>query len=144
MGLRMEQIPRLCAFPCFSLVGRCLKQVLTQNVPRLVLIAPVWRTQPWYRLLLELSIAPPRLRPDIPGLLTKQQEVHTLTNLQLAGWLVSGNHTWQQAFRYQLISCFSLHGERVLQTLIPQLGVNGPAGVVNEKLIQFVQISLPS
>ena len=73
------------AFPPFSLVGRWLKQVLTQSVPTLVLIAPVWRTQPWYRLLLELSIAPPRLLPPIPGLLTKMQEVHPLTNFQLAG-----------------------------------------------------------
>ena len=71
------------AFPTCSLLGRCLKQVLTQSVPALVLITPVWRTQPWYPLLLELSIAPPRLLPNITGLLTKQQEVHPLTNLQL-------------------------------------------------------------
>ena len=43
------------AFPPFSLLGRCLKQVLTQSVPTLVLIAPVWRTQPWYPLVLELT-----------------------------------------------------------------------------------------
>ena len=131
------------AFPPFSLVGRCLKQVLTQSVLTLVLIAPVWRTQSWYPLLLELSIAPPRLLPQVSGLLTKQQEVHPLSNLQLAGWLVSANHTRQQAFRDQLRTCLSQHGERVLQTLIPQLGENGPAGAVNGKLIQFVQISPP-
>ena len=110
------------AFPPFSLVGRCLKQVQTQSVPALVLIAPVWRTQSWYPLLLELSIAPPRLLPQVSGLLTRQQEVHPLSNLQLAGWLVSASHTWQQAFRDQLKTCSSQHGERVLQTLIPQLG----------------------
>ena len=132
------------AFLPFSLVGRCLKQVLTQNVPTLVLIAPVWRTQPWYPLLLELSIAPPRLLPPIPGLLTKIQEVHPLTNLQLAGWLVSADHTRQQVFQNQLKTCFSQHGERILPILIPQLSGNRPAGVVNKKLIQFVQILPPS
>ena len=119
------------AFPPFSLVGRCLKQVLTQSVPTLVLIAPVWRTQSWYPLLLELGIAPPRLLPQVSGQLTRQQEVHPLSNLQLAVWLVSASHTRQQAFRDQLETCSSQHGERVLQTLIPQLGENGPAGVVN-------------
>ena len=81
VGSRLEQFSRLR----ISLVGRWLKQMLTQNVPTLVLIAPVWRTQPWYPLLLELSMAPHRLLPPIPGLLTKIQEVHPLTNLQLAG-----------------------------------------------------------
>ena len=128
------------AFPPFSLVGRCLKQVLTQEVPTLVLVAPVWKTQPWYPLLLEMSVAQPRLLPLFPGLLTKQQEVHPLNNLQLAGWLVSANLTQQQVFQNQLKTCFSLRGEKVLQTLMPQLGENGPAGVVNGKLIQFVRI----
>ena len=118
------------AFFPFSLVGRCLKQVQTQNVPTLVLIAPVRRTQPsWYSLLLELSMTSPRLLPPIPGLLTKIQEVHPLTNLQLAGWLVSIDHTWQQVFQNQLKTCFSRHEERILPILIPQLGRKGPAGV---------------
>ena len=69
------------AFPPFPLVGRCLKQVLTQKVSALVLVAPVWKTQPWYPLLLELIIAPPQLLPLFPGLLTRQQEVHPLINL---------------------------------------------------------------
>ena len=42
------------AFPPFALIGRCLKQILDQQVSFLVLVAPVWQAQPWYPLLLEM------------------------------------------------------------------------------------------
>ena len=38
------------AFPPFALVGRCLRQLLDQYVSHLVLVAPVWLSQPWYPL----------------------------------------------------------------------------------------------
>ena len=85
------------AFPPFALVGRCLRQLLDQNVSHLVLVAPVWQSQPWYPLLLELCVAPPILFPHYQGLLTRQGEVHPLSNLQLAGWLLSANHIQKQA-----------------------------------------------
>lgn len=47
------------AFLPFALVVRCLRQVLAQEVPALVLIAPVWKTQVWYPLLLDLCVATP-------------------------------------------------------------------------------------
>ena len=77
------------AFPPFALVGQCLRQLLDQNASHLVLVAPVWQSQPWYPLLLELCVAPPILFPRYPGLLTRQGQVHPLLNLQLAGWLPS-------------------------------------------------------
>ncbi len=56
-----------------------------------MLVAPVWKSQPWYPLLLHLCIASPILLPQYPGLLSRQGETHPLTNLQLAGWLLSAN-----------------------------------------------------
>ena len=41
-------IVRGYAFPPFALVGRCLRKLLDENVPHLVLVAPVWQSQPWY------------------------------------------------------------------------------------------------
>ena len=93
---------RKYAFPPFALVGRCLRQLLDQNVSHLVLVAPVWQSQPWYPLLLELCVAPPILFPHYPGLLTRQGEVHPLLNPQLAGELLSANHIQKQAFHNQL------------------------------------------
>jgi hypothetical protein len=40
--------------PPFSLIGSCERHVRSQKVDQLVLVAPVWPTQPWYPLLLQL------------------------------------------------------------------------------------------
>lgn len=103
------------AFPPFTLVGHCLRQVLAQEVSALVLIAPVWQTQPCYPLLLDLCVANPLLIPSVHGLLSMQGWVHPLTNLQLAGWLLSANPTLRQEFQNQLRTYSSQHGGRVLQ-----------------------------
>ena len=96
------------AFPPFSLVGRCLSQVQEQDTQHLCLIAPVWETQPWYPLLLHLSVNFPRLFPTDPGLLSKEGLRHPLPQLQLAGWLVSANATlqWVSAWRNQTSSSY--------------------------------------
>ena len=90
--------------PPFALVGRCLRQSLDQNESHVVLVAPVWQSQPWYPLLLELCVAPPILFPLYPCMLRRQGEVHPLLNLQLAGWLLSANHIQKQAFHNKLKS----------------------------------------
>lgn len=61
------------AIPPFALVGKCLKQVI-QQVQKLGIIAPVWETQPWYPLLLQLCKVY-RLRPQPVDLLTRQGEI---------------------------------------------------------------------
>ena len=93
------------AFPPFCLLGRCLSQVLRQQVPRLVLVAPVWKTQPWYPLLLDLLIDPPVLLPQISNLLTREGMTHPLTHLQLGGWLISGSSMKREAFLSKLEIC---------------------------------------
>ena len=56
------------AFPPFALVGRCLQKVKRDSCS-LVLIAPVWSTQHWYPVLLELLMDFPLLLPQEPTLL---------------------------------------------------------------------------
>ena len=41
------------AFPPFSLVGRILKKVNIERVT-VLLVAPVWQTQPWYPILVQM------------------------------------------------------------------------------------------
>ena len=64
------------AFPPFALIGRCLRQVLWQSVSQLTIMAPVWETQPWYPLLLEMLIDNPMLLSSFPGLLKRENDVH--------------------------------------------------------------------
>ena len=111
-------------FPPFALVGRCLRQLLDQHVSHLVLVAPVWQSQPWY-------------------LLTRQGEVHPLLNLQLAGWLLSGNHIQKQAFHNQLKPYLLQPGGMEHPKPMHQLGEDGIAGVENGNLIRFKLLSSP-
>jgi hypothetical protein len=48
------------ANPPWSLIGQVLSKVQMDKA-RIALVAPVWKTQPWYPLLLQMLIAIPRL-----------------------------------------------------------------------------------
>ena len=121
------------AFPPFALIGRCLEKILDQQVTFLVLVAPVWQAQPWYPSLLELCVAPPFLRPQYPGLLIRLGKVliHPLSNLQLAGWLLSGSLTLKKEFHKGFKTSWLQHGGREPHQPIPRLGESGVAGAVN-------------
>ena len=125
------------AFPPFALIGRCLRQLQVQEVDHLVLVAPVWPTQSWYPLLLQMSIDLPVLIPPSPQLLGKGELLHPLTNLQLAGWRLSAKTVKQQNFQKKLERFCWQPGDKVLAQPIPLPGVSGLAGVLNEKLIHF-------
>ncbi|PFX32192.1 hypothetical protein AWC38_SpisGene3019 [Stylophora pistillata] len=125
------------AFPPFALIGRCLKQVLCQSVSQLTNVTPVWETQPWYPLLLEMTIDNPLFLPSFPRLLSRENELHPLAHLQLAAWLVSGVDMKVQQFHCQLKDCSGLHEEPGQKKLILQLGESGTVGVVNNKSIPF-------
>ena len=136
-GIQDWGIVRGYAFHPFALVGRCLRKLLDENMPHLVLVAPVWQSQPWYPLLLELCVAPPILFPRYQGLLTRQEEAHPLVKLPLAGWLLSASPTQKQAFHNQLSPCLSQPGGMVRPSPMSLLGENGIAGVENGSLIRF-------
>lgn len=123
------------AFPPFALIERCLKQVLCQSVSQSINVTPVWETQPWYPLLLEMTIDNPLFLPWFPGLLRRENELHPLAHLQLAAWLVSGVDMKVQQFHCQLKDCSWPHGEPGQKKLILQPGESGLVGVMNNKSI---------
>ena len=57
---------KLYANPPWNLVARVLSQVLNRRVEELVLVAPVWKAQSWYPVLLQLLINKPLLIPQSP------------------------------------------------------------------------------
>lgn len=125
------------AFPPFCLLGRCLSQVLRQQVPCLVLVAPVWKSQPWYPLLLDLLVDFPVLIPQSPNLLTREGVSHPLTHLQLGGWLISGNSMRREAFHAKLESSSQRLGGKTPPTSMLLHGESGLAGALRGKLIPF-------
>ena len=53
----------LYAFPPFILIGRVLLKMKQDQVLEACLITPLWRAQPWFPLVLEMSIDFPVLIP---------------------------------------------------------------------------------
>ena len=121
------------ANPPWCLIGRVLSLVQTQRA-QVALIAPVWKTQPWYPLLLTLLTECPYLiNVDIPAV---YQEQSTL-NPQLAVWNISGRDTETRSFQRKLPHSCSNHGEKRPISLTTHSLGDGIAGVVSGKLIPF-------
>ena len=94
----------------WSLVGRVLSKV-QRDQARIVLVAPVWKTQPWYPLLLQMLIAIPRLINHNQIMLYRDPEDLVP---QLAVWHISGRDFETKSFRRKLPhSCSSPGGVRL-------------------------------
>ena len=104
---RTGLFPGLCK-PSLELDGRTLSKVLADKT-RIVLVAPVWKTQPWYPQILQLLIAEPLLiihnQPVVKANCPKD------IIPQLAVWHISGRGTECKNFRMMFPPSCSSHGE---------------------------------
>ncbi len=127
-------------FPPFALLHRVLKKVHL-DLCRVLLIAPVWPSQPWYPVLLMSLTDFPTLLPQWPHLLQAPSgDYHPLiqtSSLLLAAWPLSGCTSDRLAFQQQLprLSLGSSH--QALQSSTSQPSANGIVGVCNDLLIRF-------
>ena len=99
------------ANPPWNMVGRILSHVQTQQA-NIVLVAPVWKLQPWYPTLLLMLI-------DYPQLITSDHQVmlnqdRSMMLPQLVAWHISGRDIEVNAFRRKLQTSWSNHGEQVI------------------------------
>ena len=131
------------AFPPFNLIGRVLKKAEAHKI-NMIIITPIWTTQPWYPILLSMSAQAPILIPMYDRILLDPVEnTHPLVlnkTLQLGAWLVSGQN-WRIKRFHQGLQTSSqgpdLQGHELITT---QPGRNSVAGVVNGKLIRFTAL----
>lgn len=128
------------AFPPFCIIGRCLAKIAKERATILI-ITPIWQAQPWYPLLLQMSIRDPIKLPCFPHLLTSPKgQTHPLTQLgtlQLAAWKVSGNIELQTSYQNKLQTYTSRPGDQEPELHIKVPGSDGLAGAYQNKLIPF-------
>ena len=93
----------LYLFPPFSLISKCLQKLVLEQVEDVLLVVPVWPTQPWYSQVAEMLVDYPRLLPmnilSLPG--TKSVNVQPL-KVQLMGCHCSANPSRSREFRRKL------------------------------------------
>jgi len=127
------------AFPPFSVLPQVLRKIREDHA-LMLLIAPVWSTQSWYPLLLQLLTAEPILLPKTDNLLSLPQSKYPhpmRDNLVLAAWMLSGNLLDTEAFLMKQPTSLLHLGLRGQIGNTTQPGKNGVAGVNRGKLIYF-------
>ena len=107
-----------------------------------ILIAPVWRSRPWYAALLSMLIRPPLLLPQdrrilkLPG----TDKIHPLCcqkKFQLAAWKISGKACKTKAFQKKCQKFYYPPGEATQPSNMKVLGKAGVTVVVKKRLILF-------
>jgi len=132
------------AFPPFSLVGKVLDYLQGFPMVSLILIAPVWKTRPWYPILLNLLV-------DLPVLLGRDQNLildqylnpHPLSKLgtlRLAAWKLSCNPVERKGFLRRLVSSCQSVGPQGHKRHIIALGKSGLAGAIEGVVVPFAHL----
>ena len=126
------------AFPPFSMIGRTLQKIRTDNSTTL-LIAPLWPTRPWFALALQMLAAPPVLLPKNCLLLPQDRlRKHPLASkLVLVAMILSGRDSLHIDYRITLPIFCSRGGEQVLTSNIGRISKDGTHFVHNDRVIQF-------
>ena len=110
----------------------------------MILITPLWSTQPWYPCLLRMTIENPIILPRFHNLLRNpKQESHPLireSNLTLVAWSISGLPSQQEEFRRTLPKLSQTAGPKELGLLTTMPGVSGWAGAVRGRLIPLTAL----
>ena len=97
------------ANPPWCLILTALIKICWEEV-RIVLVAPVWKTQPWYPLLLDMLTDVPCLLPhreDLVISLSEREFIMPTGVPQLAAWPLSGKSADRVAFQQKLHSGLS-------------------------------------
>ena len=131
------------ASPPWNMITRVLTQTRAQQA-RLVLVAPIWRAQPWYSTLLEMLVHRPVLLPNKPDLVQPTHRVnhvnHPDITPRLAGWTISGIDSEAKNFQKALQPYCLHHGDTKLPKVTTPCVARGLAGVVKGVQIPFQEI----
>ena len=130
------------AHPPWCLVSRVLHKAQIERAT-LVVIAPLWKTQAWFPVMMEMLMDHPILLPEEGNVVTPSPNCGCPVQLavpRLVAWKVSGDSSKRKLFQEKLVSLSSHHGDtRQIQTTIPP-GGNGRSGVEAEIFIPFHQV----
>ena len=122
--------------PPFNLISRILKKVRQEKIEQIIIVTPTWQTQPWYPLLLELSMQWPLLMTPLPDLLLDAQgNKHPFVQnrtLMLVAWKVTENPLRWKEFQPMQPSLYPSQEDQVLLQVTNRPGISGLAGVLGK------------
>jgi hypothetical protein len=132
------------AFPPIPLIHRVLSKILKEEC-LVILIAPFWPRQPWFRMISQLLVEVPRILPPHPDLLRmpcSKARFHDIKGLHLMAWKLSAGDTSRQAFLERLLASSQQAGEIQQSRYTLHDCVLTQDGVQREVMIQPVPLYL--
>ena len=130
------------AFPPFSLVATCMQKI-EQDQSTGLLIVPLWTTQPWFTLLLNLLTDHPLVLPQSDSLLflPHSNAIHPLSRrLQLMACKVSGSPSIRERFQAKLPTSSCSRCPLVPKNNMPHISRNGTTFALNGMLIHTIHL----
>ena len=128
-----------CLFQPFCLIHHCIKMILEDHT-ECILFTPVWKSRPWYPVILSLPVDRPLLLPkdskllQLPGT-DKVHPLYSQKNFCLAAWPLSGKKYQNRGFLKNCQRYCRPHGDKKLPVSTKVPGRHGVAGVIKDKLI---------
>ena len=133
-------------FPPFSLIPKVLQKVQDDKVRNVILIVPMWATQPWFPTLLNLLTDLPVMLPNKQNLLrlTHNNAVHPLCKrkLFLVACNISGVTSKVKDFQKTLSNTSPSRGENPHQNNMILFGTSGLFGVIKGKSIPYIHLKM--
>ena len=128
-------------FPPFRIVGRVIQKIIQDRATVLV-VMPLWPTQPWFPIALGLLTATPRLISKGSLYLPQDPSLkHRLENsLVLGALLLSGDRSKRGAFRRGLRISSLVPGGLVRNDSIGRISKDGLTFVSEGALVHFVPL----
>ena len=131
----------LYAFPPFSVISRALRK-LQDDGATVLMILPLWPTQVWFPMALQLLVDAPVLLPRCPLVLPQQP---TLTHprahkMVLTAMLLSGRPSHVEEFHQKLPIFAFTRGDLALRHNIGRISTNGCYFVSGGRLIPFTPL----
>lgn len=128
------------AFPPFILIPRIFTQIMRQRV-EVILVTPLWKSQPWFPILIEASCDLPIKIPWASTMLQGPHgETHSMVisgQLSLMAWRLSGNIGKCQSFQRKLQLSSVRLGPPPPRNNTFQPGNNGFVGALNSTWIPW-------
>ena len=132
-------------FPPFSLIGKVVNKIVEDRVNRAILVFPLWKSQSWFPLLMNIICSFPVRLPRHKDLLILPHNgiYHPLCrNMRLIAVTVSGRPSNVQEFRRQLHHSLSTPGVQGPENSITPLGSNGILGTISGLQVPFRRLKL--
>ena len=128
-------------FPPLSLLGLVLQKIMQDQATE-TLVAPVYHTQPWFVMLLQMTCHQPYLlpKPEFCSDITKQGDKHPLKKMRLVVFKVSGKPYMCKAFRQTLMTSFYHHGDFPRRISMGHISRDGCSFVIEKQLISLIPI----